>query len=143
MFINKNLYNSIRKVIPTICVDLIVLNEEDNFLLVRRNESPAKGDWWFPGGRIFKNETISNTVKRKGIEEIGLQLEINKIISVEESIFNDENPNIHTVNLVVSTKVLSKTEIILDNSSSEYRWFSKIDNSLHKCIKRPLEKLGF
>ena len=42
MFINKNLYNSIRKVIPTICVDLIVLNEKDNFLLVRRNESPAK-----------------------------------------------------------------------------------------------------
>lgn len=143
MFIDENLYNNIRKVIPTVCVDLIVLNEENNFLLVRRKESPAKGDWWFPGGRIFKNETISNTVKRKGIEEIGLKLEIKKIISVEESIFNDENQNIHTVNLVVSTKVLSKTEITLDNSSSEYRWFPKIDNSLHKCIKGPLEKLGF
>ena len=93
MFINKNLYNSIREVIPTICVDLIVFNEEDNFLLVRRNESPAKGDWWFPGGRIFKNETISNTVK-DNFEEIGLQLEINKIISVEESIFNDKKTQI-------------------------------------------------
>tara|TARA_B100001093_G_C26128692_1_gene718122 strand:- start:123 stop:551 length:429 start_codon:yes stop_codon:yes gene_type:complete len=142
MFIDERLYKKIREVIPTACVDLIVINN-NKFLLLKRSESPAKGEWWFPGGRIYKSETISETVERKGFEELNIQLAIKEVVSIEESIFTECNPIIHTINIVVSTKVLSKNEIKLDNSSHEYRWFSKIDNRLHRCVKRPLEKLGF
>ena len=54
--IEEELYQKIREVIPTVCVDLIVTNVDGFYLLGKRTERPAKGLWWFPGGRIFKWE---------------------------------------------------------------------------------------
>ena len=66
MLIENELYDKIREVLPTVCVDLLVTNEQKQYLLAKRIEKPAKGSWWFPGGRIHKGETWQECAKRKG-----------------------------------------------------------------------------
>ena len=65
MLIEKDLYSKIREVIPTLCVDMVVTNWRNEFLLIKRTQSPAKGQWWLPGGKVFKNETLEHAVLRK------------------------------------------------------------------------------
>ncbi len=144
MHIEQKLYDTIRQQLPILCVDILILNESKQFLLTKRRQSPAKDSWWFPGGRVHKCETITEAAKRKGREELGVDLEISDtIVSVEESIFINEHPVIHTVNIVVKSMAQINTQFVLDESLSEYQWFSYIDSQLHPCVKAPLKKCGF
>ncbi len=138
--IDEKLYEQIRAVIPTVCVDLIITNKEDLFLLGKRTERPAQGLWWFPGGRIFKWEKWQETAIRKGKEELGVDLEIGELISIENYFATEEG--YHTVNLVVHAKYTGGL-IQLDKSHADYRWFSEVPEDLHPCVKEPLTRFGF
>jgi len=144
MYIPSELYEKIKASLPIACVDLLIIDHR-GFLLVRRNNPPAKGKWWFPGGRIFKNELIFDAAIRKGQEELRLQLQPIKLISVEESIFdNDDGINVHSINFVVKMKKLRNSQnIVLDHTHSEFAWFDKVPVGLHQCVRRPLLKLNF
>lgn len=141
--IEESLYREIRSRLPIACVDLLLIHD-NKYLLLKRLQSPAKGQWWFPGGRILKDEAIKEACRRKGREELGLTLEVGEIVSVEESIFRDEDPIIHTINMVVKVSMKrGQQHIKLDDFHSEYRWFETIGPDLHPCVSGPLTKAGF
>lgn len=141
--IEEKLYQEIRARLPITCVDLLLVHE-NRYLLLKRLHSPAKDQWWFPGGRIFKGETIAEACRRKGREELGLDLETGDIISVEESIFRDEDPIIHTINVVVKVSMKNVPQkIVLDHTHAEYAWFETIIPGLHACVYNPLLKIGY
>jgi colanic acid biosynthesis protein WcaH len=56
---------------PQPCVDLIV-DIDGGILLTRRRNKPAKGRWFWPGGRIYKGETHSAAARRIAGDELGL-----------------------------------------------------------------------
>ena len=140
MLIENELYDKIREVLPTVCVDLLVTNEQKEYLLAKRTEKPAQGSWWFPGGRIRKGETWQECAKRKGKEELGIDLPIGNLISVENYFADDADW--HTVNLVVHA-YFSHRIIELDRSHAEYRWTNHIEEGLHNCVTNPLRRYGF
>lgn len=141
--IEEQLYQEIRARLPIACVDLLLVHEA-RYLLLKRLHAPAKGQWWFPGGRIFKGESIAEACRRKGRGELGLDLDIGEIVSVEESIFRDEEPMIHTINIVVKVSMKNDLQqIILDDTHAEYRWLETIAPGLHPCVSGPLTKAGF
>ena len=139
MLIEDELYHKIREVLPTVCVDLLVTNEQKEYLLAKRTEKPAQGSWWFPGGRIRKGETWQECAKRKGREELGIDLPIGNLISVENYFADDADW--HTVNLVVHA-YFSHRMIELDDTHEEFRWASHIEKDLHECVKNPLTIYG-
>ena len=49
---------------PLVSIDLIVRNGKDQILVGLRTNEPAKGFWFVPGGRILKNERITEAFKR-------------------------------------------------------------------------------
>ncbi|MEG1251614.1 MAG: NUDIX domain-containing protein, partial [Citrobacter sp.] len=59
-----DIFQTIVQNTPLISIDFIVKNERDEVLLGKRVNKPAKGYWFVPGGRIFKNETIFQAFKR-------------------------------------------------------------------------------
>ena len=79
---------------------------------------------------------------RKGKEELGLDLEVVRIISIEQSIFNKENGmDLHTINIVVEMRLVdSKQTIVLDNTHSEFAWRDTVEDRFHPCIREPLVK---
>ena len=102
MFIPDEDYARILEVLPILCVDCVILHE-GCFLLVRRDNEPAKGEYWFPGGRVYKGEQISAAAVRKAREEVSLACSFTKVVSVEETIFPGEDQGIasaiHTLSL--------------------------------------------
>jgi len=142
--INSDLYEKIHMAMPIACVDVIITNG-NSFLLVKRKNKPAQNQWWFPGGRILKNETLTEAVTRKSFEETGLNVKIVNCIGVEETIFPDGpfNSTAHTINVTYLVKAINPEEIKMDEQSSEYDWFSKIDADWHPYIKNFLKIAGF
>lgn len=61
------------EVLPLISIDLCLVSE-GCLLLGRRNNRPAKGSWFTPGGRILKGENIRSAISRISINELSFDL---------------------------------------------------------------------
>ena len=138
--IDDLLYNRIIDVIPILCVDGFIIND-DKILLLKRNNYPAIGEWWVPGGRIIKNELLVDSIIRKVKDETGLDTEIISQIGVAETIFETK----HTVNVCFSLKIKSG-DITINSEHSEYKWFKidrlpiNINSELNKIIKNNYDR---
>jgi colanic acid biosynthesis protein WcaH len=67
-----NLFTTIVEHTPLISIDLIIRNRAGEVLLGRRLNAPARGFWFTPGGRIYKNETMADAFARIIHDETGL-----------------------------------------------------------------------
>src|SRR5262245_19410251 len=63
--IPSDFYRRILAVMPIVCVDLMVIDVDGRLLLLQRRREPAKGHWWFPGGRVHLGETRAESASRK------------------------------------------------------------------------------
>lgn len=59
---------------PLVAVDLVLVRGGCEVLLGLRNNRPAQGFWFVPGGRILKNEGIQTALTRVAHKELGLTL---------------------------------------------------------------------
>ena len=111
---------------------------------MKRDNEPAKGKLWFPGGRIHKMELIRDAAIRKAKEEVNVDCIFKRIVSVEETIFlkkNDMITDIHTINICCELLTLSIDNLAIDSFHSDYRWLSLSDINqydLHPSVLNPL-----
>lgn len=148
MFIDQNLYNQILENIPIICVDGILLNENNFVLFLKRKVEPAKNEWWFPGGRLLKNEKLNDSVIRKFKEEINLEVSVVRYVGTTETVFNTGPYNIpvHTINFTFLLKYKSGT-ITIDDLHSDYTWSNDFESlnlnpEIFKLLKKTYNELG-
>ncbi len=143
--ISNEPYQQIHKVMPIPCVD-IVLVKDGQFLLAKRQNKPAQGQWWLPGGRVLKGETLEGAVARKMKQETGLKVSIKKMLGTDVTMFPDgpfDGPT-HTINTVFLASPYETGSVIsLDIQNKEYQWFYHINNDWHPYVKKFLEMAGF
>lgn len=143
--IDKKTYKKILELMPIVCVDLVIVNNGRILLLKRKNE-PAKGEWFVPGGRIFKNETLISAVKRKAIEETGLNIRIIKPLIFEETFFNKPSiTGVKTGAHAISLSYLVESEsdnVKLDEQSEDYIWIDHTIESLHPLVRKLIQLSG-
>ena len=72
MVVPEPLYQQIWPIMPIACVDVVAHDGDGRVLLLCRAEEPAKGQWWFPGGRVHHMETRADAAARKLKEECSL-----------------------------------------------------------------------
>jgi colanic acid biosynthesis protein WcaH len=121
-FIPVPLYNKILRVLPIVCVDLLVINEKNEILLLKRKNDPAKGEWWFPGGRVYHGEQRMDAAKRKLFEECGLRSKIFIEMGTYDCLIEIAKCRLsHAVTTLYKT-VVKKRMIHLDEQSKEYEW---------------------
>ncbi len=60
------------EVLPLVSIDLVLTDDDGRLLLGLRNNAPARGWWFTPGGRIRKNEPLAEARRRIAAEELGL-----------------------------------------------------------------------
>ena len=116
---------------PLVTIDFICKDQDGKVLLGKRVNDPAKGYYFTPGGRIFKNESIKNAILRLSAKELGtpLQLEALKFNGFydhlfENSIFGDLS--LHCVNLAFGHQ-FSKLPELPDQEHEEYKFFTVED----------------
>jgi ADP-ribose pyrophosphatase YjhB (NUDIX family) len=125
MFIPGDLYKKILLAMPIVCVDLLVLDQAERVLLVKRKNEPAKGQWWVPGGRVHMGETRLAAAVRKLREECGLTADEQSLaeIATEDLILPDGQGGIsHAVATVYRVEVGKNPKVVLDGQSDGYEW---------------------
>lgn len=60
---------------PLVAVDLIVANARGEVLLGLRNNEPARGTWFVPGGVVRKGERIAAAIARVAEAELGVRID--------------------------------------------------------------------
>jgi colanic acid biosynthesis protein WcaH len=64
-------FTDVVRLAPLVSIDLIVRRQDERVLLGRRTQSPARGWWFVPGGRIRKDERLADATARLLAEELG------------------------------------------------------------------------
>lgn len=65
-----------------LAADVIIPNEEEKILMLKRNIYPFKGKWVLPGGHLEKDEKIEQTAKREAKEETNLEIDVKKLLEI-------------------------------------------------------------
>jgi colanic acid biosynthesis protein WcaH len=145
-FIDQELFDQILQHMPIACVDVAIVYN-GCVLLVRREDAPARGQWWVPGGRVVKGETMRQTARRKAREEVGLDCHVGPIIHTAETIFPDGPRGIpvHSINacfLLYPTHDSAGPAVKLDTHHAEWRWEEKVTPGLHPYVAHCLRGAG-
>lgn len=113
---------------PLVSIDLILRNSRDEVLLGKRANRPAQNRWFVPGGRIRKNERVSEALRRISRRETGIELLTARLIGVFDHIYPDNflgapNVNTHYVVLGMETPWPADAEVTADDQHHELRWW--------------------
>ena len=122
------LYDQITKCMPIVSVEAVIVMDEA-LLFLRRNNQPAKGEWWFPGGRIRKGESLEQALRREVKEETGLEISSCKLINVYSRVF----PERHDITLAYLCKC-KESKVTRNNEHSEYGLFRIMPVGLHPYL---------
>jgi mutator protein MutT len=123
----------------------IVLNNKNEILLEKhRKKTPWYGYWIFPGGKLEANESLIECAKREVKEEVGIDVEIEKLASVFVS-KESQKVGIPIVLVFFLAKPLTKELKIQEDEIKEAKWFSldEIKNlKVHTDVIRALTDAG-
>lgn len=129
MFLAKEVFETVIKSTPLVSIDLVVNNAEGQVLLGLRNNRPAQGFWFVPGGRILKDESMADAFARLCRQELGINRAITEanFVGPYQHFYNDcvFNVNISTHYVVLAYEiVVDVNELVLPKEQhNEYRWF--------------------
>ncbi len=112
-----------------VAVDCVVLHD-GKVLLLKRAHEPFNGYWVLPGGHVERDETVEEAAVREMREELGIEVDIDKLIGVFSDPARDPR-GLVSVAFIVRPKSL---DVHLNSEASECMWFPL--NSLP-------EKIGF
>jgi len=131
--IPSSLYDQIVKSMPIPSVEAIIV-KNGLLLLLRRKNNPVKGQWWFPGGRIRKGESLEEALCREVKEETGLDVTACKLVNVYSRLF----PERHDITIVFLCKC-SGDKVTLNEEHTEHKFFKDIPRDIHPYILQAIQ----
>ncbi len=146
-FIPPEEFALIQRRVPEACVE-VFLEHDGGVLLVRRTNEPAKGEWFWPGSRLYKGETLEAAARRVAREELGLEVELAGRLGVYSHFWDTSAVEgveaRHTVNVVFRTRpVADEFDITLDEQHDDVRFISAPESGLHGHVLEYLADAGY
>jgi len=134
---------------PLVSFDLIVRNQAGQVLLGLRNNRPAQGYWFVPGGRIMKDERLAEAFLRITENELGQSIPLSegKFLGVFQHLYEDNFSNqegISTHYIVFGVEI-SADEVLAQKplaQHSDWRWWS-IQDLLASAVVHPYTRAYF
>lgn len=128
-YIPQATYEKIVKCMPIVSVEALIV-VDGKLLFLRRNNEPVKGEWWFPGGRVRKGESLEQALFREVKEETGMETNFCKLINVYSRVF----PERHDITIAYLCSTNS-SKVVLNEEHSEYAFFKKLPRNLHPYMR--------
>ena len=144
--LGDHIFKTVVNSAPLISIDILIM-KDNKILLGKRINKPAQGYFFSIGGRINKNETINNAMKRVALNELNIDLKsLPEFIGVFEHFYDEsmyEDVSTHYVNIAYGYKI-EVTPDLPAEQHSEFKWFT-IDELLesklvHKYTKEYFSK---
>ena len=107
---------------PSVTVDVILFNEKEELLLIKRGGEPFKGSWAFPGGFVDENEDLEPAARRELLEETCLKAgELKQVGTFGKP---GRDPRGHTISVVYKGQALDPESLKAADDAVEAKWFS-------------------
>lgn len=128
---------------PLVSIDLLVFNPQGQVLLGWRNNRPASGHWFVPGGRVLKDERLDDAFMRLTNVELGIALPRQQAQwqGVYEHFYSDNaggEAGFGTHYVVLAYRIyIADTELEnlpLGNQHERYRWMLPKDISTDQQV---------
>lgn len=127
-------YDRILRLMPIVCVD-VAIEYNDAILLIKRRDEPAAGQWWLPGGRLYKGEELRACALRKAREETGLDCREGPVIYYASTDFG----SVHSVNFCFLLYARDD-QVKLDDTCLDHKWVASTNGDYHdyiyNCLRR-------
>lgn len=141
-YIPNEFYSKIVEAIPIPTVDIIIFNNDlSKTLLFKRNNVPAKNEYYSMGGRINKGESLVDCAIRKLHQEISLNVDKSRLIqcgTISEN-FDEDSKVYSFLNIYFSLVVSDDADIKLDSQHSQHKWFDINDESINHYVKEKIK----
>ena len=109
---------------PIVGAGALIL-ENGKLLLIKRGAKPGQGRWSIPGGLVELGELVQDAVVREVKEECGLDIEVERLMDVFDSITRDEKGRVQYQFVVVNFLAKIKGGILKNaDDVLEARWTS-------------------
>ena len=129
-FLPADVFKQIIDTTPLVSIDLVVRDTAGKVLLGKRNNRPAQGFWFVPGGRILKNERLADAFKRLTLDELGCEYNMAQATHLglyehfyDDSIFTDVSTHyvVNAFEVVVAAADLD----LPDEQHNDHRWIDE------------------
>jgi len=142
-YVPEDLFAEFTARMPQVCVE-VVLDTDEGVLLAKRTNEPAKGEWFWPGGRLYKGENLEPAARRIAREELGIDVAVEERLGVYSHFWETsavaDAPSRHTVNVVFRVRPAGPdVEIDLDDQHEAVRFLAEPDPELHEYVRRYIE----
>lgn len=110
---------------PKATVAMLVLNQHEELLLVKRARDPEKDKWDLPGGFVDTNERLEDALIREAREELKLELTKDQIryFNSYPDRYLFQEVNYHVLSGVFIARIPDTAELQPDDDVSEVRYF--------------------
>ena len=129
--------------VPLVSVDLVI-EHDGGVPLGKRENEPAKGEWFVPGGTMFKNESRTDTVHRVANGEPGESVVIDDCLGTYEHFY--ETADVDGVDSKHYLATASRChferddpEIVGDDQHNAFQDFQPPFENLHPYVERYLD----
>ena len=102
------------------------IDRDGEFLALRRNQEPMKGEWNMPGGFVEQGETGAEAAAREVREETGLEIEVVESLGAFPSTYGPGDDAQPLLGLAFLCRITGGAEEISDESEKA-EWFSLAD----------------
>ncbi|MDX1747289.1 MAG: NUDIX domain-containing protein [Halobacteriales archaeon] len=131
--------------VPIVSVDLVV-RHEGRIALGKRENEPARGEWFVPGGRVHTNERLDDTVHRVAREECGIEVSIDRRLGVYEHLYDVADvPDAGGKHYVPVGYVVdaASDDLRTDDQHGAFEWFDPpVEFDLHPYVRDYLADAG-
>ncbi|MEF8853298.1 MAG: NUDIX domain-containing protein [Haloarculaceae archaeon] len=144
-FVPEATFGACLDVLPQVCVE-VLLERDDGVLVARRTNQPARGEWFWPGSRLYKGERLDAAARRIGREELGVAVELVDRVGVYSHFWDTSSvagaDSRHTVNVAYHVRQRDPdATLALDDQHDAHRFATADDPDLHDYCYQYFEDL--
>lgn len=136
-------YATIAKNVPVVSVDLLV-HHDGGLILGKRQNEPAKGEWFVPGGSVIKGETRQQAIHRVAELELGCDVTIDEELGTYDHFYQSaETAGVESKHYLATAYVVTPVcgELQADVQHENLKVFSKPFPNLHNYVDRYIREL--
>ncbi|CAN8139464.1 GDP-mannose mannosyl hydrolase [uncultured Thiomicrorhabdus sp.] len=129
MLLEKD-FKQLIKNAPLFAIDLVIVNEQEQILVGRRKNAPAKDFWFVPGGRVYKNESQEEAFERISKAELGCVIQRHRaqLLGLFDHFYDDSffssDISTHYINATHAFRLTSEKLSLPLEQHNDYRWLS-------------------
>ena len=129
MLLSREDFAHVVRQTPLVSIDLVVRDETGRVLVGLRRNRPARGYWFVPGGRIYKDERIDDAFLRVSLTELGSAIPRGDavLLGIYEHLYDDnalDIPGVSTHYVVIGyqLRVDASSLSLPDGQHERFRW---------------------